>query len=88
VVRADASTYPTEVLWCPPPRPVPPAVGGRVDPRLLDHAAATVRRAVAEAAGDVLVFLPGAAETGAVANRLSALGADLDVLTLHGRQSG
>jgi ATP-dependent helicase HrpB len=88
VVRADAATYPTEVLWCPPPGPVTPAVGGRVDTRLLDHVAATVRRAVAEAAGDVLVFLPGAAEIGAVADRLSGLGTDLDVLALHGRQPG
>src|SRR4051794_29440177 len=71
VVRAASSAYPTEVLWCPPPRPVGPAAGARVDPRLLDHVAATVRRAVAEATGDVLVFLPGAAEIGAVANRLS-----------------
>jgi ATP-dependent helicase HrpB len=43
---------------------------------------------VAEAAGDVLVFLPGAAEIGAVADRLSGLGTDLDVLALHGRQRG
>jgi len=87
VVRADVSTYPTEVLWCPPPRLVTPAAGGRVDARLLDHVAATVRRAVGEAAGDVLVFLPGAAEIGAVAGRLS-LGTEVEVLTLHGRQSG
>jgi ATP-dependent helicase HrpB len=54
-----------------------------VDPRLLTHVAATVRRALAEQAGDVLVFLPGAAEIGTVAGRLG--GIDADVLPLHGR---
>jgi ATP-dependent helicase HrpB len=86
VLDAPSAAYPTDVLWCPSPRPTGPASGPRVDPRLLDHVAATVRRALHEAAGDVLVFLPGAAEIGAVAARLSGLGTDLDLLTLHGRQ--
>ena len=43
----------------------------------------TVRRALAEQTGDVLVFLPGAGEIGTVAGRLS--GVDADVLPLHGR---
>ena len=47
------------------------------------HVAATVRRALAEQTGDVLVFLPGAGEIGTVAGRLS--GVDADVLPLHGR---
>nr|WP_240948266.1 ATP-dependent helicase HrpB [Planosporangium mesophilum] len=86
VLNAPAATYPTEVLWCPPPRSAGRVSGSRVDPRLLDHVAATVRRALGEAVGDVLVFLPGAAEIGAVAARLSGLDSDVDVLTLHGRQ--
>ncbi|HEY2673452.1 MAG TPA: ATP-dependent helicase C-terminal domain-containing protein [Rugosimonospora sp.] len=99
VLGTSSSAYPIEVFWCPPPGPagpvvVPPgppgrataAAGPRVDPRLLDHVAATVRRAVGEAAGDVLVFLPGAGEIGAVAARLHDLRTDLDLLTLHGRQ--
>ena len=65
------------------PRPVDPPHGLRVDPRLLAHVAATVRRALAEQTGDVLVFLPGAGEIGTVAGRLS--GVDADVLPLHGR---
>jgi ATP-dependent helicase HrpB len=86
VLNAPSAAYPTEVFWCPPPRPTAPASGSRVDPRLLDHVAATVRRALDEATGDVLVFLPGAAEIGAVAARLSGLGADLDLISLYGRQ--
>ena len=48
--------------------------------------AATIRRALAEGDGDVLVFLPGAREIDTVAGRLHGAGAD--VVTLHGRQSG
>jgi ATP-dependent helicase HrpB len=72
-----------EPVWCPPTPPVAPPHGLRVDPRLLDHVAAVVRRAHAETAGDLLVFLPGAGEIGAVAGRLR----DLDVVPLHGRLS-
>ncbi|MCA2214794.1 ATP-dependent helicase C-terminal domain-containing protein [Jidongwangia harbinensis] len=84
VVTAFARTYPVEVVWSPPPAPVAPPHGLRVDPRLLDHVAATVRRALAD--GDVLAFLPGAGEIAAVAGRLH--GVDADVVSLHGRQSG
>jgi ATP-dependent helicase HrpB len=81
VVEAQGALHDVEVLWYPPPAPVTPAFGLRVDPRLLDHVAAVVRRAYAETTGDLLVFLPGAGEVGAVANRLKGL----DVLPLHGR---
>ena len=83
VVTADDALFPVDVVWAPPSTPVDPPLGLRVDPRLLDHVAATVRRALRERAGDVLVFLPGAGEIGAVAGRL----AGVEVLTLHGRQS-
>ncbi|HYN96578.1 MAG TPA: helicase-related protein, partial [Pilimelia sp.] len=85
VIRAAAAAHPVDVLWCPPSRPVDPPHGMRVDPRLLDHVAATTRRAVAEAGGDVLVFLPGVGEINAVAGRLGDLAATLDVVPLHGR---
>ena len=84
VIAAAAALYPVEVSWCPPPQPVTPPHGLRVDPRLLDHVAATVRRALAEGDGDVLVFLPGAREIDAVAGRLSGVAAT--VVPLHGRQ--
>ncbi|MFC3990232.1 ATP-dependent helicase HrpB [Actinoplanes siamensis] len=86
VLTAHARTHPVEVIWAPPPGPIAPPHGLRVDPRLLDHVAATARRALAEGDGDVLVFLPGAREIETVADRLHGAGAD--VLPLHGRQSG
>ncbi|KXK61568.1 ATP-dependent helicase [Micromonospora rosaria] len=84
VVEARAVTYPVAVHWCPPAGPVDPPHGTRVDPRLLEHVAATVRRALGDGPGDVLVFLPGARELDAVAARLTGL--DVAVVTLHGRQ--
>ncbi|MCL9797576.1 helicase-related protein, partial [Frankia sp. AgKG'84/4] len=88
VIGTDASMYDVEVLWAPPPGVITPAHGLRVDPKLLDHVAATVGRALRETTGDVLVFLPGAGEIAAVAGRLAAHRDAVDVLTLHGRQSG
>nr|WP_281373292.1 ATP-dependent helicase HrpB [Kineococcus aurantiacus] len=86
VVTATAPVHPLQVLWCPPPRPVRPPDGLRVDPALLDHVAALVRRALAEHPGDVLAFLPGTGEIRSVEGRLR--GVDADVVPLHGRRSG
>jgi ATP-dependent helicase HrpB len=83
VVEAPGALHEVVVVWAPPSTPVDPPHGLRVDPRLLTHVAATVRRALAEQAGDVLVFLPGAGEIGTVTGRLGGL--DADVLPLHGR---
>ncbi|MBY3554917.1 ATP-dependent helicase HrpB [Modestobacter lapidis] len=83
VVEAAGSLHDVQPVWCPPDPPMAPPHGTRVDPRLLDAVAGTVRRALAETTGDVLVFLPGAAEIGSVAGRLSGL--DADVRPLHGR---
>jgi ATP-dependent helicase HrpB len=83
IVEAAGARYDVDVSWAPPAGPVDPPHGLRVDPRLLTHVAATVRLALAEQAGDVLVFLPGAGEIGTVAGRLS--GVEADVLPLHGR---
>ncbi|MTK02938.1 ATP-dependent helicase HrpB [Micromonospora sp. CP22] len=87
VVRAESALHPVTRIWAPPPRPVPPPGAGPVDRALLDHVAATVRRALREQEGDLLVFLPGVGEIAAVAGRLSDLRDDVDVLRLHGRQS-
>jgi ATP-dependent RNA helicase HrpB len=86
VIEARSRLFPVDVHWSPPPAPVAPPLGLRVDPKLLDHVASTIRRALADGDGDVLAFLPGAREIDTVAGRLH--GIDADVVTLHGRQSG
>ncbi|MEH0983532.1 ATP-dependent helicase HrpB [Micromonospora sp. CPCC 205556] len=88
IVRAKAALHPVTRIWAPPPRPVAPPGAGRVDPALLDHVAATVRRALREREGDLLVFLPGAGEIGAVARRLADLDREVALLPLHGRLPG
>ncbi|MFF8912460.1 ATP-dependent helicase HrpB [Streptomyces sp. NPDC015032] len=83
VVEARGVSHPVEVVWAPPAGPVRPPHGTRVDPALLTHVAATVRRALAERDGDVLCFLPGVGEIGRVAGQLAGVGAE--VLQVHGR---
>jgi ATP-dependent RNA helicase HrpB len=83
VVEATGTLHDVEPVWCPPGPPVAPPHGSRVDPRLLDAVAETTRRALTETPGDVLVFLPGAAEIAGVGDRLGGL--DADVRPLHGR---
>jgi ATP-dependent RNA helicase HrpB len=87
VVHSDSEAHPVEVRHAPPPRGVRPAHGIRVDPALLRHVAATVRRALHEVPhGDLLCFLPGTGEIARVAGLLGE-GADAgaEVLQLHGR---
>ncbi|MBG0856136.1 ATP-dependent helicase HrpB [Streptomyces spinoverrucosus] len=86
VVAAEGASYPVEVVWAPPARPVRPPHGMRVDPALLAHVASVVRRALAERAGDVLCFLPGVGEIARVAGQLGDV-RDVDVLQVHGRAS-
>jgi ATP-dependent helicase HrpB len=83
VITASAALFDVAIEWAPPPVPVPLLPGGRVDPRLLDHVAAVVRRALTENDGDILVFVPGEAEINGVTRRL----AGQNVLPLFGRQS-
>ena len=87
VITARSALHPVTSVWAPPPASVHPGDGVRVAPGLLDHIAATVRRALHEQEGDVLVFLPGAGEIAGVRSRLSGL-PDIALLPLHGRQSG
>ncbi|MDQ0796955.1 ATP-dependent helicase HrpB [Streptomyces sp. B1I3] len=83
VVEAPGVSHPVEVVWAPPAVPVRPPHGMRVDPALLTHVAAVVRRALAERDGDVLCFLPGVGEIGRVAGQLEGVAAE--VLQVHGR---
>lgn len=83
VVEAAGISYPVETVWAPPPRPVRPPHGMRVDPAQLAHVASVVRRALAEREGDVLCFLPGVGEIARVAGQLG--GVDAQVLQIHGR---
>ncbi|MFJ7197139.1 MULTISPECIES: ATP-dependent helicase HrpB [unclassified Streptomyces] len=83
VVEARGVSHPVEVVWAPPAAAVRPPHGMRVDPALLAHVAATVRRALAERDGDVLCFLPGVGEIGRVAGQLAGVAAE--VLQVHGR---
>lgn len=83
VVAVEGALHPVDVLWCPAPPRVARTDERGITPGFLDHVAATVRRAFDERAGDVLVFVPGAGEVGAVSRRLA--GVDADVRPLHGR---
>ncbi|MQY16759.1 hypothetical protein SRB5_69620 [Streptomyces sp. RB5] len=83
VVEAHGVSHPVHVEHAPPPRPVRPPHGMYVDPALLEHVAAVVRRALDEQSGDVLCFLPGVGEIGRVAGRLA--GVPAEVLQVHGR---
>ncbi|HKG52420.1 MAG TPA: DEAD/DEAH box helicase, partial [Actinomycetales bacterium] len=83
VVEVPGTSFPVDVVWSPPPPRVRRTDERGVTPAYLDHVAATVRSALAERAGDVLVFLPGAGEVSGVVRRLG--GVDADVRPLHGR---
>jgi len=103
VVEVPGELFPLEEVWAPPPSGVS-RLGPRGVPReFLAHVAATVRRALAERAGDALVFLPGAREVDDVVTRLraalrddgagpdgatSSMTAAVRVLPLHGRLPG
>ena len=52
--------------------------------RIEDAVASTMRRALAEESGSVLVFLPGVGEIRRVEERLRDLGANVDVAPLYG----
>ncbi|WP_246081649.1 ATP-dependent helicase HrpB [Nocardioides litoris] len=86
VVTVPGALHPVERRWAPPPPGVLARDDRGVTPAFLDHVAATVRRALAEQPGDVLVFVPGVGEVGQVVRRLRSTGGrGVDVLELHGR---
>ncbi|MEU5153598.1 ATP-dependent helicase HrpB [Glycomyces sp. NPDC021274] len=89
-VSSEPMRHPVQMHWAPPRERVNAPDGMRVDPRFLAHVAHTVERALDADDGDVLVFLPGAAEIRRVAERLSHLTTEnlgVDIYQLHGSVS-
>lgn len=70
VIESEGRSYPLDLRY----------LGRKGEERIEDAMAAAIRRALAEAEGGLLAFLPGVAEIDRVAERL----ADLPVLKLHG----
>nr|WP_183547103.1 ATP-dependent helicase HrpB [Nocardioides albus] len=86
VIRVPGALHPVQAVWCPPPAGVRRTDDRGITPAFHDHVAATVRRALVEHEGDVLVFVPGVAEVEATVRRLA--GVDANVHALHGRLAG
>ena len=86
VIRVAGALHPVQTVWCPLPPGSRRTDDRGITPAFHDHVAATVRRALAEHEGDVLVFVPGVAEVEATVRRLA--GVDAAVHALHGRLSG
>ncbi|HEX8401572.1 MAG TPA: ATP-dependent helicase HrpB [Allosphingosinicella sp.] len=59
-------------------------LGRSAERRIEDEVASAIRRALVEADGSVLAFLPGVAEIERTAERLDALPGDVDLHRLHG----
>ncbi len=79
-VTAAGRMYPVEVHYAGTGMPLLP--GGREEPLLL--ALRTIKRALGESAGDMLVFLPGAGEIRRLQGMLGDVGNHVDVLPLYG----
>ena len=86
VVEVPGALHPVQAVWCPVPAGSRRTDERGITPAFHDHVAATVRRALAEHTGDVLVFVPGVGEVDATIRRLG--GVDADVHPLHGRLPG
>jgi ATP-dependent helicase HrpB len=80
VISAAGRMFPVETHYLGTGLPLLP--GGRESPELLVVRA--IKRALEEAPGDLLVFLPGAGEIRRVQGTLKDLSADVDVLPLFG----
>ena len=83
-VTATGRMHPVEVVYTGTGLPLLP--GGREEPLLA--VVRVIKRALAEAPGDMLVFLPGAGEIRRVQGMLSDVGPGMDVLPLYGELAG
>ncbi len=86
VIRVPGALHPVHTVWCPLPAGLRRTDDRGITRAFHDHVAATVRRALVEHEGDVLVFVPGVAEVEATVRRLADV--DASVHALHGRLSG
>ena len=84
VVRASGRVFPVEMRHVGSGLPLLP--GGRESPELA--VVRTIKRALAECEGDMLVFLPGAGEIRRVQGTLANPGNGVDVLPLYGELAG
>ena len=73
VIESEGRSYPIEHRYC-----------GRGGTRIEDDMAAAIRRALVEADGGILAFLPGVAEIERTAERLGALPAGTSLHRLYG----
>lgn len=83
VIRVPGALHPVETVWAPLPAGSRRTDDRGITPAFHDHVADTVRRALTEHEGDVLVFVPGVGEVDATIRRLGDV--DADVHPLHGR---
>ncbi|MFN3943757.1 MAG: ATP-dependent helicase HrpB [Allosphingosinicella sp.] len=74
VVESAGRAFPVETVH----------LGRAAERRIEDEVAGAVRRALAEAEGSLLAFLPGVAEIERTAERLEGLPANVDLHRLHG----
>src|SRR5262245_47981786 len=84
VVRATGRVFPVETHHLGTGMPLLP--GGRESPEIAVLRA--IKRALTEAEGDMLVFLPGAGEIRRVQGMLTDVAANIDVLPLYGELAG
>lgn len=85
IVSVPGALHPVQEIWSPLPAGQRRTDDRGITPKFHDHVAATVRRALTDHEGDVLVFVPGVAEVEATVRRLAGLG--VSVHALHGRLS-
>ncbi len=88
VVTAAGRMFPVDIHWVGTGMPLLPAFmgGAAAGPRESPELAVVraIKRALAEAPGDMLVFLPGAGEIRRVQGMLDFVGRDVDVHLLYG----
>jgi ATP-dependent helicase HrpB len=87
VVTAAGRLYPVEVRYLGSGMPaLPGPMAGRDSPE--QAVVRAIKRALDEAPGDMLVFLPGAGEIRRVQGMLNFVGSDVDVYPLYGELAG